>query len=435
MEGVSGLAMSKMVRWYSGLGRAAAARMGFRPWPSRDEPRLPPEIARQFGDLMLQFERDPTVVFETPGQAHGHVYGAVKDFAKSWAREHTCFVCGRTSILRSHTLQMSGPLAVIAENGEVVRPIGGVDGTYSMKPVRIRAASTFPGFCKTHERLFSGFETRKTIETGSDIALQAFRMVCREMFRLQHEAAFLERQLADYRKRKFDYVVGNLRGEVRRGAKVMINHDAREIETEKQISAKKRDHARLLEGLYADFLNAIVHGTPVSSVLRSANVLEIYPVCLSGFNWLRFKDDGPEIDTPVLFGVIPSDAGTLVIAATEKQGAKALNHYFDHVLVGQGRWGVLDQIEAWILYHTDHWFIRPSTWNAIPAERRETICDLMQEELSIGMTSPISIFDDIRQRLIDIAEGLTEYPGDLALQAKVACERARLQGPLQRQIS
>lgn len=406
-----------------------ANRIGVRRQPPRPEPRLPPETLRQFADLLVRFESDPTIIFDEPGHAKKHVHDIANDEAKAWETEGKCFVCGDPTIKKSHTLQKLGPLAAIAENREVLQPVAGLDGAYGMKPIRIRSASTFPGFCQRHERMFSSFETRKKIDTDSDIALQAFRMVCREMFRLKHEAEFLEGLLADYTKRKFDYVVGNLTGDVPAGSKIMLSNDARESSIQAMIELKKRAYVGLQEGLYKDFLSAFGHGTPLEAAFQPINVPEVYPVSMSGLGRLRMKDDDAEIDTEIVFGVIPSDAGTIIIMVSPRQGTKALNYYYDRCLVSRKPWGVLDQIEAWMLYHTDHWFIRPSAWSALPVERREAICAFMQEDLLVGSPSPISIFDDIRKQLIEGAEKLPEYQRDLDLQGKVRTERAKMAMP------
>ena len=414
--------MSKIARWLTGLAKTAARGTG----PRRAEPRLPPETLRQFADLLVRFESDPTIVFEKPGHAKGHVHKIIQGEGDAWKTEGKCFVCGGPTIKQSHTLQKLGPLAAIAENHEVLQPVAGLDGAYAMKSIRIRSASTFPGFCERHEGMFSSFETRKKIDTDSDIALQAFRMVCREMFRLKHEAEFLEGQLADYTKRKFDYVVGNLTGDVPTGSKVMLSDDKKESSIKAMIELKKRDHDALQDGLYKDFQSAIAHNTPMEAVFRSIDVPDVYPVCMSGLGRLRVKDDGAEIDTEILFGVIPSDTGTTIIIVSPRRGRKALEYYFDRCLISQNRWGVLDQIEAWMLYHTDHWFIRPSAWSALPSERRKAICALMREDMLVGLSSPTSIFDDIRKELIKGAEKLPEYPHDLDLQEKVRTERAKM---------
>lgn len=91
----------------------------------------------------------------------------------------------RGEAIRSHSLQRSGPLASIAEDGHVVK----VGPTLRAQPIEQRKlferiglgkASIFPGFCSTHDtELFSeieGKDLRLTQRTGVVVAIRAMAM-------------------------------------------------------------------------------------------------------------------------------------------------------------------------------------------------------------------------------------------------------------------
>jgi hypothetical protein len=90
--------------------------------------------------------------------------------------------CPTRSIMRSHTMPRGGPLELIAENGHVITPKFNVErGVLEANSIGIRDASTFFGFCQTHEQLFRDFEQQKRPAVGDEHVLQFFRLVCREI--------------------------------------------------------------------------------------------------------------------------------------------------------------------------------------------------------------------------------------------------------------
>ena len=170
----------------------------------------------------------------------------------------------------------------------------------------------------------------------------------------------------------------------------------------REIADKNRDHDALHDGIYTDILHAIETGAPVGSAIRLVDVKDRYPVCLSGVGELQWhKPSSPGVVERILMvlAVLPSVDGTTLLAVAEQSGRELLDHYLDRCLHGSP-WGILNQIEAWMLYHTDHWFIRPSSWTALPAARRQALCQEMRQGKLVGVTSPLSIFDDIRRELL-----------------------------------
>jgi hypothetical protein len=61
--------------------------------------------------------------------------------------------------------------------------------------------------------------------------------------------------------------------------------------------------------------------------------------------------------------------------------------------------GILIMVETWMVRGTDHWFMRPSDWEGIPADRRAMILrDMLDESVSIGEAYPGSVLDSVRAR-------------------------------------
>ena len=186
-------------------------------------------------------------------------------------------------------------------------------------------------------------------------------------------------------------------------ATVGLAADQRQQATMREIAEKNRDYDALRDGIYTDILHAIETGAPVGSAIRLLEVKDRYPVCVAGvgeLQWHKPSIRGVIERILMVLAVLPSADGTTLLAVAEQSGRELLDHYLERCLQGSP-WGILNQIEAWMLYHTDHWFVRPSAWTVLPAARRQVLCQEMREGKLVGVTSPLSIFDDIRRDLLN----------------------------------
>ena len=87
--------------------------------------------------------------------------------------------------IESHTLQRSGSLKTIAENGHVYRVGVNFDGKppqLGVNPIGVKKASTFYGFCSTHDSmLFAPAEQKEFIGTSEQCFLLAYRSLVYEL--------------------------------------------------------------------------------------------------------------------------------------------------------------------------------------------------------------------------------------------------------------
>lgn len=102
-------------------------------------------------------------------------------------------------IVAAHSIQKSGQLKSIAEDGHIYR----LSATHSIlkdtggfpapKKIGLNQASTFAGFCKYHDNnLFKAIDDTPLIPNHEQIALYAYRCVCREFFTKENAVRVLE---------------------------------------------------------------------------------------------------------------------------------------------------------------------------------------------------------------------------------------------------
>ena len=117
-------------------------------------------------------------------------------------------------IVAAHSIQKKGQLSLIAEAGHIYRlsadlsilqQTGGLPG---LKKVGLNKASTFAGFCKRHDNaLFEPIDNFSLEPSKEQIALYAYRCLCREYFVKENAVAVLAKMKdhpeLDAREQKF----------------------------------------------------------------------------------------------------------------------------------------------------------------------------------------------------------------------------------------
>jgi len=107
-------------------------------------------------------------------------------------------------IIAAHSIQKSGQLTNIAENGHVYRMSAELSvlkktgGVPEPRKVGLNKVSTFAGFCKHHDNaLFEPIDNWPLVPTSEQVALYAYRCLCREYF-VKENAVRLFANLQDH---------------------------------------------------------------------------------------------------------------------------------------------------------------------------------------------------------------------------------------------
>ena len=123
--------------------------------------------------------------------------------------------------IAAHSIQKSGQLKSIAEDGHVYRLsadysiLKSTGGIPTPKKIGVNHASTFAGFCKYHDNeLFKPIDQEALAPNHKQIALYAYRCVCREFFVKVNAVRAMENlqnhsSLAPYAR---DYLHSSLKG-------------------------------------------------------------------------------------------------------------------------------------------------------------------------------------------------------------------------------
>lgn len=384
------------------------------------------------------FRADHTVVFGTESDRLKALFQARARRFKDWDRSGPCLYrgCKEPSIARSHTVQRAKVLERIAEQGHVLTPTIDRNGELVMERIGIALASTFPGFCHAHELLFADFETTGVISTPRHLALQMLRTVAREIARRRFGIEQGEKALEEYRTARRAHFAKAINA-VDADADVhdlTVSGDALDNHVSDTLVRQQAILADLEGPLFAEVMTYLEKGRPepacIGFLLPSDDPqhppLEL-PVAVSGVVFVNYQKGKTVHHIPCVVGVIPQEGSTLLLIGTTRKHQvflKAWQKRIDTIL------GMLNLVEGWMVHGTDHWFIRPSVWDALPSSRKRQILDgLKSTDGAPGISEAPSIFDDLRLMALKVLEpqlGGLPAASQPAVAIHLAAERAKL---------
>jgi hypothetical protein len=200
-------------------------------------------------------------------------------------------------------------------------------------------------------------------------------------------------------------------------------------EASTKMLAEGEDDLRELGELYDELFRYIEAGHPEPCVHALDMCQEIalnIPVALSGLGVLRYQDASRKKHRALcLIGILPQGETTLTVMAAARSHCDAIELFANKMLSG---FGALHAMESWMVYGSDHWFIRPSAWEAIPESRRSLILKaIISDDYNIGDVPPFSILDDARRTVIGyVREHIGETDDYAAALEQLAIEEAKL---------
>lgn len=378
---------------------------------------VPPDVhlvARALDEVADEYDANNKVIFQNESERARQHFATVHRKIKDWSKSQQCMVpdCGQHSIARSHTVPKSMSLRVIEENGHVLVPsFDQRRGEPKVEKVGLSDATTFPGFCTTHELLFQNFESKGSIDTEPEIYLQIYRAACRELFRAKFVVEQHDWMMAEYCKARDAGFIRLIRDRARAlGLQKEADLGSLRFEGDSLVDGAN-EHILPVRGLITHLQlhllpaleRAVFHAVESGiSVIATTVDVEI-PVALAGSGSFWIAEGSAETRTTLLMNVVPQAGSTLIIMATLAEEERFLKAY-------QARWmnhalGILSMIESWMVNGTDQWCIRSSTWENIPAHRATVLlAEVVGSRRNVGEKCDASIFDDIRSEFIRASE-------------------------------
>ena len=384
-------------------------------WYAKIPSSLDPEVRRAliaFNKVVDKYQKDQQVIFADKSETLRRGYAADSRRVRAWRTSRKCIFsgCTRDSVPKSHTLPKVACLDVIAEAGHVATPeYNPKTGRVEVVVTGVRGASVFPGFCPEHEALFAAFERSGSMSDERDFVLQMYRAICRETVLKQFELDNIEHHRRDYlrfRDSKLkELTLAELGPETARSVNLsgltMKWSDWRYRKICDEIRALKAQLQFLKRDFFDPATKDVREGRKRRMSIAAYSLNSTIPVALSGLGGFGWRDaTGRNHRVFAILCVLPMPTGATYIAITgPKRHELAIESYFAHYT--QIPILMLNMIESWMSYGTDHWFVSPSVWTAIRIDAREAFMqDYTDTSKNVGDECPHTIFNQLKRRML-----------------------------------
>lgn len=382
--------------------------------PPEDVPKDVQLVARALDEISDEYERNNKVIFQNESERTRQHFAAVHRWLKDWSKSQQCMVpgCGQRSIARSHTVPKSMSLRVIEESGHVLVPaFDHRRGEPKVERVGVADATTFPGFCETHELMFQTFENKASINQEPEVYLQIYRAACRELFRARFVVEQNDWMMAGYCQARDEGFVRLIRERARAlGAETGVNLTSFSFKSDplvdganERVLPVRELIAHMEQRVLPALERAVFHGDDSGIAVIATSIDVEIPVALAGSGSFWIAENGAEKKVSLLMNIVPQSTSTLIVMATLAEEERYLQIYtkkwMDHAL------RMLSMIESWMVNGTDQWCIKPSTWAKIPRHRAAALLsEVIGSRRNVGEECDGSIFDDLRSEFIQASE-------------------------------
>lgn len=393
------------------------------------------DVMAHLDAVMDEYLADHSIIFRNESERKKYLFGSLDAVEKEWKKSRGCMVpsCTHTSIARSHTVPRAMLSDRVADEGHALTPAldRNQNGRLVMQKVGISDASTFPGFCETHECLFEAFENAKKLSSERDLLLQTYRTACRELFRTNIWMQQVSGTISTFECLRDARLTDRLRDRIKASGlselgvqQIKVSSDPLIEPWVNRLKRLKELHSYCANDLIP-MLEAAVFGGDESNITSLAIDIDLeLPVGISGMASLNVIFGGQSTLPNITFGVLPHTGGTLVFMAALGKDQAALQAYYDRWM--ENGLTLLSMIESWMINGTDQWYVRPSVWEKLGEERQEAILQSITEcKQSVYEESKFSIFDEVRRDLLTAFEGEHGGRSDSSYLAFIAEQKAK----------
>ena len=322
--------------------------------------------AARFQAGLAEMER--VQAFDRDG-VHASNWAAIRSAEATYELDDVCGWpdCGRSDLVRSHTITKSSWLKPLAHEGHVLMP------DIRQRPVRmvssgLNRATTFPGYCAQHEQRFQQFEQFGEIRTTSDVALQLFRSAAREYWNKRKWIAYF-----DTLHKQYSEVLMSRALPATVHTPGLVDAVLSPIE---DIMRRARGEAEFLAVLWRllweiSQRNNEADSGATASVLGRLHISTSRRIALSGSSFLDVLEEGTGaiLRLPVVVTMLPTGSGVDCLFA----GPRAITGQYKTMLAAEvGDSGGDAVVDGW-LAAADWWCADPEWWNATDAAWRDSL--------------------------------------------------------------
>lgn len=273
-------------------------------------------------------------------------------------------------VISSHSIQRQGSLAHIAARGHVLgfTPEFGqlkkTGGRIEPRRLGLKKASTFPGFCSSHDRsTFAPIETDPIVPTPEQAFLLSYRALSKELFQKQAQSEVMSRvlQAADRGRSPMEQVLFQTwRADHALGTSL----GSRDLEREKRL----HDEILLNETWSKDYCFL---GVPITSRPTVVSSGAIIPECDFAGNALA-ELGRADVECDLLaFSIVATEAAGLAVWACRAESVHGMSFLRQAATLSDE--ALVQGAVRFAFEFIENTFISPDWWDALPTSKRETV--------------------------------------------------------------
>jgi len=270
-------------------------------------------------------------------------------------------------IINAHSIQKSGQLKKIAEDGHVIRLSGDTytlqktDGKLRSERIGWNDVSTFTGFCKKHDNTtFEIIDNLPLHPTDEQIFLYSYRSLCREYF-VKENAVDLLLSFKKNHNKLDDSVKGFLEA-AEHGHTLGFNN----LKEHKKYFDKSLSNKIFSDISYVCFVSKDKWNIQLSGV--------VYPDFDFNGNYLQDPANHNIIPQLIAYFTAPMESGWAFVfawhASSQQVGRKLLSSLAEHYFTGNS---LADAIFRFTFSCCENHALRPSWWDSIGKSNQSLI--------------------------------------------------------------
>ncbi len=325
-------------------------------------------------------------------------------------KKSTCMYPGcRAEAINSHSISEMKSLEMLNEQGDVRNLLApksrrAYPNRYMLiENCGIPHASTFKGFCKLHDEMFSRLD-KSGIESEKDIFRQVFRSLSYHVFREKVIHVIRPKFMERFRKEKT-----NIKSNLKSAEFIDFGYSNATKKINKKI--ERLEEQRLNIKKFLDTMDDRYYTYPLTD-FTSPEIPQyvVYkrldfqvPVAMNARVSFTLGDD---LIHHIIVICMPAKETTDFIIVADKELHVKRPSYFASVINNDIY--ILNLIEKFMVM-TDEWWIKPSIYNNLSEERKKILVEDLYcfgEGIDIFGNYDMSIFDELRLQLIN---GVAEH--------------------------
>ncbi len=322
--------------------------------------------------------------------------GELENHSIEWKSKKNCSVKNlfpeecTTKIINAHTISKSSSLKELSEEGHIMGAKPSLSGLHKtngrlvLERVGINKASTFTGFCSTHDKtLFSPLEDEPITLSDKQLFLLAYRGFCRELFHKEQNKA-----TASLMKKSDRGQNPILQRYIQENASLFDS--GVELALRDLGDIKKQMDSILINKNYSDMKHCVFELSEVPKILVSAMITPEMDFHGNELQKLGLQEEAYEY---IFFNCISYDGRGCFVFSWLTDNKRYCNRFIKSLL-DHSKEQISDALVRFCYSFSENTWASPSWWSSLTEEAKSCIGDRLMHGTPMSLHPQNCLIDD-----------------------------------------